>query len=126
MEKVHSVKAQGVGQTTDVVDAEVALSTFDAADIGVVQPAQVGQSLLRQPPGAADGPQVVRQPEAEGVGVFHAPTTPPCNDDESRDDQSYSGGLTASADRSRPCWEEFGGVAVAPVQVNPSRSGTRH
>ena len=100
MEEVHGVEAQGVGQTTDVVDAEVALSALDAADVGVVQSAEVCQSFLRQPTGAADGPQVARQPEAQGVGVFHAPTTPPRNDDESRDDQSYSGGFTASVDRS--------------------------
>lgn len=126
MEEVHGVEAQGVGQTTDIVDTEVALSALDAANIGVVKPAEVCQSFLRQPSGAADGPQVARQPEAEGMGVFHAPTTPPRNDDESRDDQSYSGGFTASADWSGPCWEGFGGVAVAPVQVNPSRPGMRH
>ena len=72
MEEIHRVKAQGVGQTTDVVDAEVALSALDAADVGIVQSAEICQSFLGQPPGAADGPQVARQPQTEGMGFFHA------------------------------------------------------
>ena len=49
MEKVHSVKAQGVGQTTDVVDAEVAFSPLDTADVGVVQSTEVGEVFLSPP-----------------------------------------------------------------------------
>ena len=42
------VGVEGVGDAEDVVEAEVALATFDLADVRPVQSGALGQLLLRQ------------------------------------------------------------------------------
>jgi hypothetical protein len=48
VEQFTRVHLQGVGDQVDVVERDVALSTFDRAHIGAVQPGVVSEPLLRE------------------------------------------------------------------------------
>lgn len=60
-QQVHGVETQGICELSDIIDAEVALTALDPADVGVVHPAQVGEFFLGHAASFTNRPQVPRK-----------------------------------------------------------------
>jgi hypothetical protein len=64
------IDLKGVGQPLDIIDADVALAALDGADIGTIQPGEIGQGFLRKPARLPLPPQIAGKRLAEEFGGF--------------------------------------------------------
>src|SRR5258708_6109099 len=64
------IDLEGLGQSLDIIDADIAFAALNRADIGAVQPGQIGQGFLREIARQPLAPQIAGKRLAQEFGGF--------------------------------------------------------